>query len=484
MWRANQMTAWILGFIIASAAFPTAAEDPAFASKPNIVFLFSDDQSYQTIAAHRFTEIQTPNLDRLARSGTTFSHAYNMGSWSGAVCIASRMMLNSGRSVWRAQRAHATADAERQAGRWWSKYMKAAGYRTYMTGKWHTPANVKLSFDVVRDPRPGMPADTPAAYNRPLATGPDSWSPSDDTQGGYWAGGKHWTEVASDHSVDFIQQAVQEETPFFMYLAFNAPHDPRQSPQRFVDLYPLDKLRVPANFLPDYPYATAIGCGRSLRDERLAPFPRTAEAVARHRQEYFAIITHLDEQIGRILDALEASGKADNTWIFFTSDHGLAMGQHGLMGKQNQYDHSIRVPFMVVGPGVDAGRVIDEPIYLQDVMPTALALAGITAPEHVEFQNLLPLLRGEPSRYPAIYGSYLQLQRCLRTRSHKLILYPQAKVVRLFDLLNDPEERQDLADRPSHQPLIHKLFAQLRELQHQLDDPLDLTSAFPALAEN
>ena len=159
-----------------------------------------------------------------------------------------------------------------------------------------------------------MPSDTPATYNRPPATGADPWSPTDGTQGGYWAGGKHWTEVAGDHSVNFIQQAAQEEVPFFMYLAFNAPHDPRQSPQRFVDRYPIDSILVPANFQPSYPFADVIGCGPSLRDERLAPFPRTAEAIARHRQEYFAIITHLDEQVGRILDALNASGKGYRSW--------------------------------------------------------------------------------------------------------------------------------------------------------------------------
>lgn len=360
----NNPVVWIFCIFVLSHSVAAAANDSVFGSKPNIVFIFSDDQSYQTIAAHGFEEVHTPNLDRLARAGTSFSHAYNMGSWSGAVCIASRMMLNSGRTVWRAQRVHATAEAERQAGRWWSEYMKSAGYRTYMTGKWHTPANVQRSFDVVRDPRPGMPADTPAAYNRPPEEGADPWSPTDVTHGGYWAGGKHWTEVAAEHGVNFIQQAANDDTPFFMYLAFNAPHDPRQAPQRFLDRYSLDNLRLPTSFQSLYPFAESIGCGPTLRDERLAPFPRTAQAILRHRQEYYAMISHLDEQIGRVLDALEASGKADNTWIFFTSDHGLAVGQHGLLGKQNQYDHSIRVPFIVAGPGVQVGRTIDEPIYL------------------------------------------------------------------------------------------------------------------------
>jgi choline-sulfatase len=450
-----------------------AAED---AGRPNILFIFADDQSYETIAAHGFDEVQTPNLDRLARGGTSFSHAYNMGSWSGAVCIASRMMLNSGRTVWRAERVHPQAELERRRGRWWGEAMKAAGYKTYMTGKWHLPADPYRSFDVVRDVRPGMPKDTPSSYRRPPDAGEDEWSPSDASLGGYWEGGTHWSEVVGNHGVDFLALAAVEDRPFFMYLAFNSPHDPRQSPAEYVDRYPVGSIRLPESFLPDYPFADAIGCGPGLRDENLAPFPRSPDAVRTHRQEYFAIITHMDHQIGRILDALAASGKAENTWVFFTADHGLAVGNHGLMGKQNQYDHSVRVPFIVMGPGVKKGHTITEPIYLQDVMPTTLQLAGAGRPDHIEFQDLLPVLDGGPSGYDAIYGSYLDLQRSVRTRSHKLIVYPKAGVVRLYDLENDPQELHDLAGEPSSPAVIDALFAKLLELQDRYGDSLDLSA--------
>ena len=116
-----------------------------------------------------------------------------------------------------------------------------------------------------------------------------------------------------------------------------------------------------------------------MRDEDLAPFPRTAFAVQTHRREYYAAVTHLDAQIGRILDALEKSPAAANTYVFFTADHGLSCGEHGLMGKQNLYDASVRVPFIVAGPGVPAGKKIDAPVYLQDAMPTVLKLAGAPA---------------------------------------------------------------------------------------------------------
>ncbi len=453
------------------------------AEKPNILFLFADDQCFETIRALGHTDIDTPNLDRLVQRGTTFTHAYNMGSWSGAVCVASRTMLITGRTVWRANAIYDATDKEREAGRLWPQMMARAGYTTYFTGKWHIKADAAKTFDVTKHIRAGMPKDTPEGYTRPLAGKPDPWSPSDPKFGGFWAGGKHWSEVAGDDAIEFLGAAKQKAKPFFMYVAFNAPHDPRQSPQEYVDKYPLDRVAVPKNYLPEYPHKDAMGCGATLRDEKLAPFPRTEHAVKVHRQEYYALITHLDAQIGRILDALEKSGKADNTWIFFTADHGLAVGHHGLFGKQNMYDHSLRVPFVVTGPGVKAGAKLDAPIYLQDVMATALDLAGASKPEQVEFHSLLPLLRGEksPAAREAIYGAYLELQRAVIHDGWKLILYPKAQVARLYNLANDPAEMRDLAADPAHAQRVRALFQRLSALQKDLADPLDLSTAFPKL---
>ena len=455
----------------------------AFAAEtaPNIVFIFADDQCFSTIAALGNKEIETPNLDQLAKRGTVFTHAYNMGSWSGAVCVASRMMLNSGRFIWQAQPRYKDAEKERQAGRWWGEYMKAAGYRTYMTGKWHCRASAEKSFHVVRDVRGGMPSQTPEGYNRPIVdpeTGEvtDPWSPSDPKFGGFWKGGTHWSEVVANHSKDFMEEASGIDQPFFMYLAFNAPHDPRQSPAEYVAKYPVDQVEVPANFQPEYPFAEAMAAGRKLRDERLAPFPRTSLAIQTNRQEYYAIITHMDEMIGRILNALKATGKEDNTWIFFSADHGLACGQHGLMGKQNLYDHSVRVPLIVVGPGVSSGKRIHQPVYLQDIMPSTLELAGVDQPDHVQFSSLLPILSGNESPYKSIYGAYLDRQRSIRTDQYKLIVYPTAPAVRLYDIKTDPLEMNDLATDPDHQARLRRLFESLKELQREMDDTLDLGS--------
>ena len=448
-------------------------------SKPNVVFIFADDQTFASIRELGNADIETPNLDRLARRGTTFTHAFNMGSWSGAVCVASRTMLNSGRFVWDANAIYDKSEQERREGRWWSEYMKVAGYRTYMTGKWHCRANAEAAFDVARDIRPGMPKDSPEGYNRPAADGSDPWSPSDPKFGGFWAGGTHWSEVVANRANDFLAEAAQRSEPFFMYLAFNAPHDPRQSPERYVAKYPIDNVKVPASFLPLYPYADEIGCGKSLRDEKLAPFPRTEHSIQVHRQEYYAIITHMDEMIGRILDAVEATGKADNTWIFFTADHGLSVGHHGLVGKQNMYDDSVRVPLIVAGPGVKANERNGQPVYLQDIMPTTLELAGVKQPEHVQFHSLLPLLDGGKSPYDTIYGAYLEKQRSIRTDTHKLIVYPDAKVLRLFDLNSDPLEMHDLASDPAMKPLLASLFEKLVTKQTELHDSLDLGGLRP-----
>jgi len=451
--------------------------------KPNVLFMFSDDQSYETIRAHGHLDIDTPNLDRLAERGTSFTHAYNMGSWQPAVCVASRSMLVTGRTLWRAHENESNQPADVEAGRFWPQRMAAQGYETYFSGKWHVRPRADQAFDHTVNIRGGMPRDVKEGYNRPIKGQPDPWNPSDPEFGGFWQGGKHWSEVLGDDGVAFLGQAAKSEKPFFMALHFNAPHDPRQAPQEYVERYPLDRIKMPESFLPEYPQKEAIRAGRGLRDERLAPFPRDEHSVKVNRQEYFAIITHMDTQIGRILDALEASGKADNTWIIFSSDHGLAVGHHGLMGKQNMYDHSLRVPFIVVGPGVEAGAKINAPIHLQDAIATALDVAGADL-EGIEFQSVLPILAGEKGGLDAVYAAYLNAQRAVIHDGWKLILYPEAKVTKLFNLIEDPQETQDLAADPAMAERKKALFAKFRELQLRYDDPLDLEPVFPELTDH
>ncbi|MDX1563917.1 MAG: sulfatase-like hydrolase/transferase, partial [Phycisphaeraceae bacterium] len=305
-------------FLFAVAVCPVAAAD----DKPNILFIFADDMAYEMVGAYGLTDVTTPHLDRLAADGMTFTHTYNMGSWSGAVCLASRAMLNTGRFLWKAKRLKVGAEAK--AGRFWSEQMKKAGYETYFTGKWHVKANPAEVFDHAAHVRGGMPRQTKTRYDRQFEKDkPDTWSPYDPKFGGFWAGGKHWSEVVADDAEKFLAGAAKSDKPFFMYLAFNAVHDPRQSPKEFVDRYPLSRIKLPENYLPMYRpkhhmkstydkqevkavgrMLGAMGSPPRLRDERLAPFPRSKHAVLVNRQEYYAITEHMDTQIGRILAAL------------------------------------------------------------------------------------------------------------------------------------------------------------------------------------
>ncbi len=451
----------------------------AFADQPNFLFIFADDQCYDTIRELGNEEIETPHLDRLVKDGTTFTHTYNMGSWSGAVCVASRTMLNTGRFIWRANRAN--LNQMQNDGQMWSQRLGSAGYDTYFTGKWHVKASTEKIFDISRHVRPGMPKQTQEGYNRPIDGQPDPWSPYDPKFGGFWEDGTHWSEIVADDATDYLNVAAGIDAPFFMYVAFNAPHDPRQSPKSFVDRYPLSKIAMPVNFVPEYPFNEAMKSGRGLRDEKLAPFPRTENAVKVNRQEYYAIITHMDREIGRILDGLEASGKVDDTYVFFSADHGLAVGQHGLMGKQNMFDHSLRVPLIVKGPGVSKGARNDERVYLQDIMATTLDLAGIEKPEDVEFRSLMPVLEGKAKGYEAVYGAYLDGQRAVIEGDWKLVLYPKVPVALLFDLKKDPHETTDLAEDPENLPIVKRLFSRLLTLQAEMEDELKLDAVYPQL---
>lgn len=504
---------FLLFLLLLCCGCTSTNESVTSADAPNIVFLFADDMTYTAINALGNSEIQTPNLDRLVKNGTTFTNAYNMGGWNGAVCAASRAMMISGRYVWDAYdfRKNWNKKDTVHYQQSWGKIMERAGYDTYMTGKWHVDAPAEKVFQNVKHIRPGMPGDEwdhykmvrqfanvvgrteidgklvtaedvmPIGYNRPQDENDNSWSPVDPKFGGFWAGGKHWSEVLKDDALGFIDQAKNKDNPFFMYLAFNAPHDPRQAPQSYIDKYPLENISLPKSWMPLYPEKEQIGNGQNLRDEALAPFPRTKYATKKHIQEYYAIITHLDTQIGQILDALEASGKMDNTYIFFTADHGLAMGRHGLLGKQTLYDHSIRPPFMFMGPDIPKGKKVSNDIYLQDIMATSLELAGIEKPDYVDFNSILGQAKGTTTKgsYEAIYGAYIKFQRMIRKDGYKLIVYPRINKLLLFDLENDPEEINDIAE--ANQEKVKALFEDLIVLQKDMKDKLDLQPMFNAL---
>ena len=257
------------------------------------------------------------------------------------------------------------------AGKSWSQLLSDAGYKTYFSGKWHVGLyKPEILFDVVGTVRGGMPKQTPAGYNRPKDENDKNWLPWDKSKGGFWKGGTHWSEVLRDEAIGFIDDAKQRGRSILHVYCVQCPHDPRQAPKEYVDMYPVDCIKLPENYsalVMSMPTKSAVE--KTCVMSGLAPFPRTEYAVKVHRAEYYALITHMDEQIGQILQALEKSGELDNTYIFYTADHGLAVGHHGFMGKQNMYEHSLGAPLIINGPGLEKGKRITERVYIQDIVP-------------------------------------------------------------------------------------------------------------------
>ncbi|QDU08598.1 sulfatase-like hydrolase/transferase [Gimesia aquarii] len=414
---------------------------PEQKQKPNILFLFTDDQRADTIHALGNDLIQTPNLDQLARSGFVFNNAYCLGSNSGAVCVCSRNMLLSGRTYFRWTGRYASAKKPN-----FPESMKEAGYFTYHHGKkGNTALEIHKKFDksqYLNDQQARML-------------------------------GQPGKEIV-DNAVQFLKS--DRDKPFFMYLAFSCPHDPRVADQEYMNLYSRDKIKLPKNYLPLHPFNNGE---QLVRDELLAGFPRSKAEVRKHLHDYYADITGLDAHIGRLLKTLKESGEYDNTVIIFSSDHGLAIGSHGLMGKQSLYEHSMKSPLIFSGPGIPKGRT-DALIYLYDIYPTVCEMVGTKIPAGLDAESIWPVISGKQSKVrDTLFTSYKEGQRSVRDKKWKLITYPQINQSQLFDLENDPEETRNLFDQTACQPHAVRLLAEMKAWQKKVGDMSPLASASP-----
>ena len=449
--------------------------------QPNVLFLFGDDHAYDAVGLMTNGYVQTPAIDELAAGGVYFERAYNMGSWSGAVCVASRTMLNAGKTLWNSKSIWVDANKSRKAKQpikndvvSWSQRMSDAGYDTFFAGKWHVNSyEAKQVFDHIGTVRGGMPR-TSGDHHRPIKGQTDTWSPSDPKHLGFWRGGKHWSEVTADETIDYLKQRgkSKDNKPFFAYVGFNAPHDPRQSPQAYLDKYPVESVPLPGSYMPSYPYTKDIGIW-PIRAETMAPRPRTEFAIKTHRREYYALISHLDAQLARIIAELDAQGLRENTVIIYTADHGLSLGNHSFMAKQSMYDHSLASPFIIQGPNIPKGVRTQQRIYIQDIVPTTLAMAGLEEAEYqdVEFENLLPFNKSGSKNYnQPIYGGYKKESRCIIKGDWKLIYYTDLKLYRLFNLKQDPHEMTDVATKLENKQRITELINILESQQHRFND--------------
>ena len=448
--------------------------------RPNILFFFTDDQRFDTIRALGNRHIVTPTLDRLVREGTAMTRAYIMGGSCPAVCMPSRAMLMTGRTLFHLQeQGQQVPDSHVLLG----EHFRRAGYRTFGTGKWHNGPGAyarsfsggdEIFFGGMEDHWnvPAFRFDPTGRYEDRLPACVDTWRSNKlrHRPGDHVTAGRHSTDLFGDAAIEFLRSGDGAD-PFFLYVAFMAPHDPRTMPREYLDLYDPEKLPLPENFLGAHPFDNGE---LKIRDEVLEDFPRTPQAVRRHLAEYYGMITHADAAMGHVLSVLKHTGRYENTIIVFAGDNGLALGRHGLMGKQNLYDHSVHVPLIFAGPGVPAGRRCDALCQLQDIFPTLCDLAGLDTPDTVEGRSLAPVLSGRrAAARDSLLLAYRHVQRGVMDRRWKLIEYlvEGRRTTQLFDLRADPFEQRNRADDPACRAVLRHLRRKLRSWRDELDDP-------------
>lgn len=435
---------------------------------PNILFVITDDHRHSAIQALGNEEVHTPVLDDLSKRGVAFTKTHIMGGMSGAVCMPSRANVLSGANVFRAG-GQSDINPELTL---MPELFKQNGYDTYAVGKWHNDiesfnksftGGSKLFFGGMSD-HYAVPTHE---YQENGDYLPENATVSD----------QHSTELFTDAAVEFLHNHNNEgkENPFFLYVAYTAPHDPRTAPQEYHDLYDPEQLEIPPNFLPAHPFDSGE---MDVRDEQLADLPRRKEEIQEHLADYYAMITHMDHHIGRIIQELAETGQLENTIIVYTADHGLAVGQHGMMGKQNMYDHSIRIPLILSGPGLPEGREVDGLISHIDIYPTLCSLAGIRSSETVEgMSHLKAIMEEEQPTREYVYSIFRDFQRMIKNDRWKLIRYYKVEkegtdYIQLFDLEKDPWETRNLAGDEEYKDVLEELADELGRWQKSVGDPL------------
>lgn len=442
-------------FSMASAA----SSDSGSGKRLNILHIHADDHRPDGLRSLGNPLLVTPNLDSVAERGMTFTRCYTMGSMSGAVCQPSRAMMLTGRSWQRIPGAPGAASNAADPATFLPRVIEAAGYQTFhmgKTGNGFKTGTREFEINVVDDAR-------------------GKTDPKNDRA--------HCPQRLADRTIEFLKSRASsdENKPFYIYIAPPVPHDPRSAEPQFHKLYDPAKVPLSPAFMPLHPFDNGE---MRVRDERLAPWPRTPEDTKEQNAAYYACITGLDYHAGRIFEELKASGEWDNTIVIFSGDNGLSMGEHGLFGKQNLYEFGgMHVPLVIAGPGISQGKS-EAFVYLMDLFPTFAEFAGAKIPAGVEGQSIVPLLTGKETKLrDVLYTGYKTCQRSIRDDRWKLIRYPLVNVTQLFDLDTDPHELTNLADKPEHADKVAEMTALLKKEMVRYGDTYPLTVANPKSAE-
>lgn len=450
-------------------------------SRPNIVVLFADDHRYGSVGIHGNSDVSTPHLDELGSRGTVFDQAYCQGGMHGAICVPSRASLMTGHNIFastsdptgRDSTASMTIPPRLPT---FPQLLREAGYRTHAIGKWHNDAaSFTRSFDggdqlmfggmSDHDRVPVRPFDATGAYPDDVVEPADGFS----------------TDLFANAAIEFIN-GQNGRDPFCLYVAFTSPHDPRTPPEEWR--YDPREIGLPPNYMPVHPFDSGEMHGR---DERLEAWPREPDAIRQHIADYYGMISHMDDRIGQILATLEARGLAENTIVVYSADHGIALGQHGLMGKQNLYDHSTHVPLIIAGPHIEAGRRVADLVWHGDTTATLLELAACDTSAASDGRSLVPMLRGGSleKRRQYVGAAYRFTQRSVRDDRWKLIRYQEnpdcedggphtrgSDTMQLFDLATDPWERVNMAWDHGLNDVRTRLEEALAAWQREVSDPV------------
>lgn len=427
--------------------------------KPNILLILTDDLRADAINCAGNSIIKTPNIDYLASNGVRFTNCYVMGNNHAAVSAPSRAMLMSGKSLFYVYDKLEGVNTM-------PMHFAAQGYETFGTGKWH---NTAKSFEASFHSGKNVFLNGMSNHFRvPCQDMNEKGKLSVPMNKGYS------TDLFAEAALEFLQDYIKSpmESPFFCYLSFTAPHDPRSPREDFIGMYNDEDMQLPENYLGLHPFEFDDLNGR---DETLAPWPRTPGHIKATLADYYALISHIDKRIGDIIDLLKDNDLFENTVIVFTSDNGLAVGSHGLLGKQNLYEHSAKVPLIISGKDVPKGKVTDAMVYLFDIFPTLSSLCRLPEPEGIDGEDLYPVILGKAEEVRnSIYLSYRNTVRAVREENWKLIWYMQRKHIQLFDLENDPDEIQNLADIPENKERIIKMLDLIAEWHKATSDTATL----------
>lgn len=447
--------------------------------RPNVLFILTDDQRYGTIHALGNEQISTPNLDRLVERGTSFLGAHIPGGTASAVCMPSRAMINSGQTLFRF--ADNGKDLPRDCVTMGQAF-REGGYHTHGIGKWHNGTeSYARSFCSGDDIFFGGMWDhwnvpvcdfrEDGVYDKEICFVPNfsaNMTPVRVLADKIHAG-VHSTELFSDDAIRFIEN-YDGDAPFMMYLSYLAPHDPRTMPEKYRNMYRAEDITLPPNFrtMPDFSFGWAKG-----RDEVTAGYPRRPEDVKQHIADYYAMISHLDDRIGEILATLDKRGMTEDTVVVFCGDNGLAIGQHGLMGKQSVYEHSTRLPLVMAGPGIPHGEQRAQYVYLLDIYPTLCELCGIDIPAGVEGKSFARMFKdADFVTRPDIYYAFQARIRGVADGKYKLIEYrtENLKLTQLFDLENDPYETENLFDCEGYEQITDRLRTRMAEYRDEWEE--------------